>query len=111
MGTIKNTVIATIVFDSRKQSCEMTCGFNWSEPSTVNLVQQRIAERFGETVKLEVIDLALDEQDYRGNIKREQISDTGVPHLFLNNHLRIAGDFDIRQLLDAVEVEKEIYGK
>ena len=106
----KDTIRITILDDTRKQECEAACGEDWSLPETLALANQRIKDRFGDSVKLEYLDLPgakANQQTLEWNrlIKNKNLS---LPLLLVNGELRISGRFDIRQLLDAVEADIEI---
>ena len=106
----KDTIRITILDDTRKQECEAACGEDWSLPETLALANQRIKDRFGDSAKLEYLDLTrvtANQQtlDWNRAIRDKNLS---LPLLLINGELRIAGQFDIRQLLDAVEAEIEI---
>ena len=104
------SVNVTIVDDSKRVECESQCGLDWTSPEITDMVKQRIRERFGETVKLELVDLSVMNQfavTLKNRIKVENLS---LPMLLINDKVRIPGEFDMRQLLDAIEVECEIDG-
>ncbi len=76
----------------------------------MTLSRQRIGERFGDKIQLEYLDLSKTKTDPRTSewcrvIKSKNLS---VPLLLINGAPRISGQFDIRQLLDAIEAEMEI---
>ena len=104
----KITVI--IADDTRKRECDISCGEDWSSTDTITLARWQIKERFGTGIKLEYRDLGRtsDERqvlEWNKKIKEENLS---VPLLLINNNLRISGQFDIRQLMNAIETEIEI---
>jgi disulfide oxidoreductase YuzD len=108
----KDTIQVTIIDNSRQrqEECEAECGIDWSSPEAVALASQRIKDRFGDEIQLAYIDLSKavanhDALEWNEVIKNKNLS---VPLLLLNGQLRISGRFDIRQLLDTVEVEIEI---
>ena len=106
----ENTVQITIINDSRRVECEANCGTDWSSPDSLALASQRIRERFGEEIEPAYIDLAEDTSSRDALKWSKEISDKdlSLPLLLINGQVRISGQFDIRQLLDTVEVEKEL---
>jgi disulfide oxidoreductase YuzD len=101
----------TIVYDSSIKKCEAACGLDWSSAETFTILKRRVAEKFGATAKLELIDVAGNNprnNKFKERIKKESLS---LPVLLINNALRISGEFDARQLLDAIEVEGELKWK
>jgi disulfide oxidoreductase YuzD len=106
----ENTVQITIINDSRRVECEVGCGTDWSSPDALALASQRTRERFGEEIKPVYIDLAEDtsSQDALKWSKEISEKDLSLPLLLVNGQVRISGQFDIRQLLDTVEVVIEI---
>ncbi|MEE8414244.1 MAG: hypothetical protein V3R96_06795 [Dehalococcoidales bacterium] len=90
--------------------CEIACGLDWSSPEILNLTRQRIKNSFDDEIQLAYFDLAEagDSEDlleWQGIIKDKKLS---LPLLLLNGEIRISGKFDIRQLIDTIEVQKEI---
>ncbi|MBI4303729.1 MAG: hypothetical protein HY665_05280 [Chloroflexi bacterium] len=99
---------AVVVNDSSIPKCEAACGIDWSLPEAVALARKQIMERVGSKAQLEFVDLArpgAKTREYQEKIKRESLS---VPVLLVNGKPRISGEFDIRQLIDAIEAEAEI---
>jgi len=102
-------VQVVILGDSRTPGCGVGCGADWSDPEVLGLAAERAAARFGDGVGIEYTDLA------RGELKpelagwRSEVSrlSLGFPLLLLNGRVKIAGDFDIRRLMDVIEVEVE----
>ncbi|MFC1932239.1 DUF1462 family protein [Chloroflexota bacterium] len=99
-----------IVNDSKGEKCDAECGVDWSSAEAVALASQRIEDRFGDEIKLEYIDLsqATDNPfalELSQEIKNKNLS---LPLLLINGQPRISGQFDIRQLLDTIEVEIEL---
>ena len=90
--------------------CEASCGEDWSSREAITLASERIKERFGEDISLEYVDLTADSAEKNTREWKEMIKSRGLtlPLLLLNGELRISGQFDIRQLLDVIEVEREV---
>jgi disulfide oxidoreductase YuzD len=107
---VKNTIQTTIINDSRRVECEAECGIDWSSPEALTLATQRINERFGERIKLTYLDLskAVAGEDTRRWNEAIREKNLPVPLLLVNGQIRISGNFDIRQLLDVIEVETEM---
>lgn len=107
----RNPVRVTIINDPlKKQDCEMACGTDWASLQVLDITRKQLAEKFGERVQLLYMDVTLDSSEgetikWAEEIKRNNFS---VPLLLLNGQVRISGNFDIRQLMDAVEVEMEM---
>ncbi len=100
----------TIISGYSQGECDSACGTDWSSPEALTLASQRIKDRFGEKISLKYIDLSRDNtdnvvQEWSEAIKSKKLS---LPILLVNGQLRISGQFDIRQLLDVIEVETEI---
>jgi len=101
----------TIVYDSNAKKCEAACGLDWSSAETFTIMKRRVAERFEAIAKLELVDIARNNprnDKFKERIKRESLL---LPFLLIDNVLRISGEFDARQLLDAIEVETELKRK
>ena len=110
MELLAKPVQATIIYNSKGASCEGRCGIDWTSAEMVGMVKQRIGERFGDTVKLELVDLSSGSRRAIDLKKRIVNKNVSLPLLLIGNEVRIPGEFDIRQLLDAIEVEQEING-
>jgi disulfide oxidoreductase YuzD len=110
MERLAKAVKVTIVFNSRIVQCEGHCGLDWSSAETVEMVKKRMTERFGKTIKLELLDVSSAGErntDWQKRLEKENLS---LPLLLVNNEIRIPGEFDIRQMMDTIEVEQEING-
>lgn len=99
-----------IINDSRLEACEAACGMDWSSSEVMALASQQIRERFGEKTQLEYFDLAgamagNEADGWNEIIKNRSLS---LPVLLINGQPRISGQFDIRQLMDAIEANMEI---
>ena len=108
----KRTIQITIVDDSNKQGCTAGCGIDWSSEEAISLARQRVEDRFGPDAELKYLDLTRTPVSHDTTEWHKFIKDRNLPLpvLLLNGHPRISGEFDIRQLLDAVEVEMEMGG-
>ena len=104
------TVDIKIIDDTSRRDCDVACGTDWSSPEATGLAIRQIRERFGEETKLEYIDLSRTTAEHsiaqwQQAIRERSLS---VPLLLINGHLRIAGQFDTRQIIDTVEAEIEM---
>ena len=107
---IRHTIQITIIDDSRQEKCDASCGADWPSPEIIALANQRIKDRFGDKIQLEYLDLSKataskDASEWSRTTKDKNLS---LPLLLIDGNLRISGQFDIRQLLDAIEAELEI---
>ena len=105
----KDVIEIVIVDDSRAERCEVQCGEDWSAAEALALAKQRIEERFDKKVQLEYIDLAKAATEPHILELKQKIEDekTQVPLLVIDGKPRVFGLFDIRILLDTIEVELE----
>ena len=106
----ERTFAVEIVDDTSRRDCDADCGTDWSSPEMFDLVGRQVEQRFGGAATVEYRDLAggeLDagQQEIKRNIRQQGLS---VPLLLVNGRLRVAGQFDVRQIVDAVEAEMEI---
>lgn len=104
------TIQITVLDDRRSEECEAGCGMDWSSPESQTLARQRIKDGFGDRVKIEYLNLSGTEAraemlKWRGVI---QTGNLALPLLLLDGHLRIAGPFDLRQLIETIEIEAEM---
>ncbi len=88
--------------------CQVGCGLDWSQPGNLKLAEERLQARYGTEVQLEYRDLARTGKVFSEAGEAEE--EARFPRLLINGKMKIAGDFDLRMLLDAVEVEAEIEG-
>ena len=107
---IEHIIQITIVDDSCREECEAECGIDWSSPEALALASQRIRDRFGDGIEITYLDIseAVTDDDALKWSKEIKDKNLSLPLLLVNGQLRIPGNFDIRQLLDVVEVEIEI---
>jgi disulfide oxidoreductase YuzD len=106
----KDAIEIDIIDDTSRRDCNADCGTDWSTQEAVDLASQQIKGRFGAETRFDYIDLSCTTPDKRIVGWQEAIKgrNLSVPLLVINNHLRIAGQFDIRQIIDAIEVEMEL---
>lgn len=107
----KNPVKVTIINDPlKKQDCDASCGADWSSLQTLDLARKQVNERFGGNIQLTYMDIAgetagSEPDKWMVALKEHNLS---VPLLVINGQLRISGNFNIRQMMDAIEVEMEM---
>jgi hypothetical protein len=98
-----------IVNHSGSVYCQAGCGWDWSQPDRLKLAEERLQSRYGAEVQLEYVDLARSGSPPLEDCEKgEKEEEAHFPRLLINGKMKIAGDFDMRMLLDAVEVESEI---
>jgi len=107
---IKHTIQVTIVDDSQGVKCDALCGVDWSSTEAISLATERIKDRFGDRIQLEYLDLSKPITNHHALELSQQVrdKDLSLPLLVIDGQPRISGQFDIRQLVDAIEVEVEI---
>ena len=107
---IKHISQITIVDDSKGEKCDAHCGVDWSSREAIALASQRIKDRFDDKIQIKYLDLSKamathDALEWSQAIENKNLS---LPLLLINGQLRISGQFDVRQLLEAIEAEMEI---
>ena len=107
---IKNTIQVTILDDSSKEKCEASCGEDWTAPESFALANQRIKDRFGDKIQLEYLNLSKATTNWEASKWNQRIKDKNLslPLLLISGQPRISGQFDLHQLLDAIETELEM---
>ncbi len=110
---IKHTIQVTIVDNSKGEKCDAHCGVDWSSIEAIALANQRIKDRFGDKMQLEYLNLSkpMANRHALELNQRFKNKDLSLPLLLINGEPRISGQFDIRQLLDAIDAEMEIKSK
>jgi len=106
----KHIIQITILDDSRCEKCEAQCGIDWSSAEVMASANRQIEERFGDGVKLEYLDLSQLTADHHasGLTRVSESENLPLPLLIIDGVSRIAGQFDIRLLLEAIDTEVEI---
>jgi disulfide oxidoreductase YuzD len=107
---IKHIIQITIVDDSKGEKCDAHCGVDWSSVDAIALANQRIKDRFGNRIQLEYLELSKPVANRRAPELKQRFKTENLPLplLLINGEPRISGQFDIRQLLDAIDAEMEI---
>ena len=100
----------SIIDESSRKDCDAGCGTDWSLTDAFALATRQVRDRFGSEAVLEYLDLSSKTGESTTNEWRHKIREKNlpVPLLLINGHLRIAGQFDIRRIIDVVEAEMEI---
>ena len=99
-----------IVDDSEMQECDAGCGTDWSLSVSLDLLKERIKEKFNDKIVIDYVDISKGESSQQKLEWRRLIEDNSlpVPLLLVDGELRMSGQFDIRQILDAIETHMEI---
>ncbi len=107
---IKHTIQVTIADNPKGEKCDAHCGLDWSSAETISLASEQIKGRFGDRIQLKYLDLSQPITEHHALELSQQVKDKdlSLPLLVINGQPRISGQFDIRQLLDAIETEVEI---
>ncbi len=107
---IRCAIQIAIVDDSKGEKCEAHCGVDWSSVEAIALASQRIKDRFGDKIQLEYLDLSKPMINHHALELSRRIRNKNLPLplLLIDGKSRISGEFDIRQLLNAIDVEIEI---
>lgn len=98
----------TIVDKNQAEVCPGNCGGDWSLVEALETAQQRIDQRFGKEVELEYIDLENAGDTEKIQRIREAVKDMPMPVLMADERPKIAGTFDMRQLIDVIEACLEV---
>jgi len=107
---LKARLQVSIIDESGRRDCAAACGTEWSSPDALSLAQQQVKSRFDDDAHLEYLDLVQglpgqQAEEWRKAIRERDLS---VPLLVINGRVRLAGRFDVRQIIDAIEAEMEI---
>jgi hypothetical protein len=98
----------TIVDDSTNQPCSGSCGKDWSQPEAISAARREIEARFGQRVELEYINLPKAKGISDISHIKTVIRNMPLPVILSNGQPRIAGEFDMRQLMDIIETDLEV---
>ena len=107
---IEHTMQVTIVDDSQGVKCDAHCGEDWSSVEAISLATKRIKDQFGDRIQIEYLDLSKPITNHHALELSQQVKNKNLslPLLVINGQPRISGQFDLHQLLDAIEAEVEI---
>jgi hypothetical protein len=89
-----------IISDGRQSLCQSECSTDWSQPEVQTRAKIDLQERFGDRIRLDYVDI-------RDSDKRDS-KETSYPFLIIDGHIRLSGQFDMRQLMEIVETQLEI---
>jgi DhnA family fructose-bisphosphate aldolase class Ia len=97
------------IFDdtSRPSRCAEGCGTDWTKPESIEQARQQIVQKFGRLATLEYVDLVKSSRPGAVKKMKSTVKGMPVPVLLANGRPRIAGEFDIRQILDVIEADLE----
>lgn len=98
----------TIVDDtSRPSRCTEGCGTDWTRAESIEAARQQIVRKFGRLATLEYVDLVKSTKPAAVKKMKSTVKGMPVPVLLANGRPRIAGEFDIRRILDVIEADLE----
>lgn len=102
---MKPAVRLTIIGNSQAPLCQVECGPDWSLPETLGQARQAIRRRFGRRVAIEYADAA------KCKMSLPAPGDASYPLLIVDSSVRLAGQFDLRQLIDVAQAELEMVAR
>jgi disulfide oxidoreductase YuzD len=97
-----NSVLIKIINNSRR-ICQTDCSTDWTQVSAVLQTQSVLKEKFGDNVKLVYQDVSSDETE-----SKKYQEETSFPLLVIEGQVRLAGRFEIRQIVDIIQAHLEI---
>jgi hypothetical protein len=98
----------TIVDDTASpRTCTGNCGTDWSRAESTNAAREQISGRFGRLAELEYVDLHRVGNKAATAKLRATVTGMPFPVLLADGRPRIAGEFDLRQIMDVIEVDLE----
>lgn len=100
----------TIVDGAASRSCAVDCGTDWSRPEEITAARREVRSRFGNRVSVGYLELPGAGDTPAGRRVERAIRGMPLPVLLANGRPRIAGKFDLRQLIDVIEagIEEKI---
>jgi hypothetical protein len=101
---VKIAIVANTV---SPQACAAKCGTDWSKPEILSAAQQQVLERFGDLASLEYVDLPKSGDATAVRKIKSTVKGMPLPVLLANGRPRIAGEFDLRQVMDVIEAALE----
>ncbi|MFH1169871.1 MAG: hypothetical protein V1691_04160 [Chloroflexota bacterium] len=104
----RGKISIVIADDGHSRQCDAGCGPDWSSAGVLALAQKQLKSRFGAGARLQYVDLSRPEAEPSSEDLRRQGRGLGWPLLVINDKARVAGQFDNRTMLDAVEAALEI---
>ena len=108
--TSQTPIQVTVVDNSQSEKCEGRCGLDFSSPATVEFVTEHLNKLYGDSVKLEYLDLAdpSTRSSHPDIVVMLADRDLPLPLLLVNGNLRISGYFDIYILQNVIQTEMEM---
>ena len=104
----ESKVKITIVDDTSSSSrCGAGCGTDWSKTESIETAREEIRDRFGKRASLDYVDLVAPSKPAVARKVRSTVKGMPIPVLLANGRPRIAGEFDVRQILDVIEADLE----
>lgn len=101
-----------LIFEHREagKPCSEACGTDWLNEENQKLAQESISRRFGEEVNLRFYNLADPgvREQFPEILHKVENEGLYLPLLVINGEVKISGYFDLRMLLDMVEVAGEV---
>lgn len=103
-------ISVTILDDANAAKCDGRCGLDFSSPDTVKQITGSLNNMFGNTVKLEYLDIAKASKNhiYTEIVKKVKTNDLSLPILLVNDKLRISGYFDIHLLKSTIQIDLDL---
>lgn len=99
----------TLVEDSQAPEPTGPCSLVCEKSPSFEALQEHLAERFGDEVVVERLDLAATERPPEA-IKNLAGQNYFLPLVLVNGQVRLSGPFDFRRVVDTIEALKEIEG-
>jgi len=92
-----------IIGDSKNQLCQAECGPDWSQTDMLAKARCALRRKYGESVRLDYLELSQD-----AKLASAFGQEKNLPLLVVNGQVRLAGQFEIRQVMDIAEAQLEI---
>jgi hypothetical protein len=97
---MSKTLHIQIVGNNQQLLCQSGCNNDWSQPNEQTKARMHLQERFGDHIKLDYLDM----KDIDMHYKKEK----QFPLLVVDGHVRLSGQFDMRQLVEIIEAQLEL---
>ena len=107
---MSSSIQVTIIDDAKAEKCEGHCGLDFSTPQAVEEIAGLLNKLYGETVRLEYLNLAepSTSRSHPEIVERVRTENLALPLLLINGNLRISGYFDIYLLQNVIQAELEM---
>ncbi len=99
--------IAIVADTASSQACAAKCGTDWSKPEVLGTARQQVIQRFGGLASLEYVGLPNSGNAASVRKMKSTVKGMPLPVLLANGRPRIAGEFDLRQVMDVIEAALE----